>query len=326
MRRKSIAIFFSLSLTIFFGCKKDNPPDNINFKEEMRSFVGEISQYSKNIQSDFIIIPQNGVQLITKNADNNGSADLNYLAAIDGIGQEDLFYGYNNDNEATPASERNWLIDFLDIGESNGVEVLVTDYCSSQPKMDDSFAQNAAKNYISFAADQRELNNIPTYPASPYNENSDSISNLSECRNFLYLINPDENFSSSNDFVNAVKATNYDLIIMDYFFNGNAYTQAQIEELKKKANGGHRLLICYMSIGEAEDYRYYWKSDWDKNPPQWLGDENPDWQGNFKVWYWEDEWKNIIYGNNDSYLKMIIDKGFHGVYLDIIDAFEYFED
>jgi len=33
----------------------------------------------------------------------------------------------------------------------------------------------------------------------------------------------------------------------------------------------------------------------------------------------------IIYGNNNSYLKKILDAGFDGVYLDIIDAFEYFE-
>ena len=33
----------------------------------------------------------------------------------------------------------------------------------------------------------------------------------------------------------------------------------------------------------------------------------------------------IIYGNNNSYLEKILDAGFDGVYLDIIDAFEYFE-
>ena len=24
------------------------------------------------------------------------------------------------------------------------------------------------------------------------------------------------------------------------------------------------MVICYLSIGEAEDYRYYWQADWDK--------------------------------------------------------------
>ncbi len=81
-----------------------------------------------------------------------------------------------------------------------------------------------------------------------------------------------------------------------------------------------------MSIGEAEDYRYYWNENWIANPPDWLAGENPDWEGNYKVKYWYSEWQNIIYGNNSSYLKKIIDAGFDGVYLDIIDAYEYFDE
>ena len=33
-----------------------------------------------------------------------------------------------------------------------------------------------------------------------------------------------------------------------------------------------------------------------------------------------------MYGNNSSYTKMILDAGFDGAYLDIIDGYEYFED
>tara|TARA_Y100000782_G_C10186254_1_gene266778 strand:+ start:5809 stop:6066 length:258 start_codon:yes stop_codon:yes gene_type:complete len=59
--------------------------------------------------------------------------------------------------------------------------------------------------------------------------------------------------------------------------------------------------------------------------PSFLAEENPDWEGNYNVKYWNTDWQNIIYGNNDAYVKKIIDTGFDGVYLDIIDAFEYFE-
>ena len=54
--------------------------------------------------------------------------------------------------------------------------------------------------------------------------------------------------------------------------------------------------------------------------------ENPDWPGNYKVKYWNEEWQGLIYKNQDSYLNKIMAAGFDGVYLDIIDAFEYFED
>jgi cysteinyl-tRNA synthetase len=44
------------------------------------------------------------------------------------------------------------------------------------------------------------------------------------------------------------------------------------------------------------------------------------------VKYWEKDWQNIIYGNDNSYSKKILNAGFDGVYLDIIEAFEYFEE
>ena len=71
---------------------------------------------------------------------------------------------------------------------------------------------------------------------------------------------------------------------------------------------------------------YYWQSSWNANKPSWIDKENPDWAGNFKVNYWQAEWQNIIFGNDNSYLKKILDAGFDGTYLDIIDGFEYFEE
>ncbi len=47
-------------------------------------------------------------------------------------------------------------------------------------------------------------------------------------------------------------------------------TANEVESLMVKANGGKRLVVAYMSIGEAEDYRYYWKDEWGKNAPDWL--------------------------------------------------------
>ena len=85
------------------------------------------------------------------------------------------------------------------------------------------------------------------------------------------------------------------------------------------------LIIQHMSIGEVENFCYYWDASWSQYPPSWLKGENPNWEGNYKVQYWDKEWQDIIFDNENSYLKKIIDAGFDGVYLDIIDAFEYFE-
>lgn len=318
-----------LLLTFFFpACEVDNGDSNgygdRNFKQDMRDFVQRISEYAKNINSSFAIIPQNGHEILTKNGETDGPAATTYMNHIDGVGREDLFYGYEEDNEPTPQSDRNYMIKFMDIAENNGVEVLVTDYCWDLDKMDDSYAQNVAKKYTSFAADHRELDNIPAYPEQPHSVNDSDITYLSEIKNFLYLLNTDQ-FESKQAFLSALQNTDYDLVLIDLFYDGTEeLTAPEVASLKTKKNGGRRLIVCYMSIGEAEDYRYYWRSQWNANRPEWLKGENPDWEGNFKVQYWNGDWQKIIVGNDDSYLKRILDAGFDGVYLDIIDAFESF--
>jgi cysteinyl-tRNA synthetase len=326
LKMSGVTIFL-LIVVSFFSCKKDKEEDGKDYKQEMRNFVQNISVYAKGINPNFAIIPQNGANLVSNNGDESGSPDMNYINAIDGIGQEDLFYGYDNDNQATSLDDNNYFRLFLDMAKNNGtVKIMVTDYCSTPTKMDDSYTQNNGLGYVSFAADHRDLDNIPSYPNPIYNENTDTITNLQDAKNFLYLINPDNNFATKQAFVDAVKSTNYDYIIMDYFYNGEEFTSSQIEQLKQKANGGKRLLICYMSIGEAENYRYYWKSDWKIGSPSFIVEENPNWAGNYVVKYWESEWQDVIFGNDNSYLKKILDAGFDGVYLDIIDAFEHFEE
>lgn len=77
-------------------------------------------------------------------------------------------------------------------------------------------------------------------------------------------------------------------------------------------------MISYLSIGEAESYRGYFKG-LDKKV---LLKENPEWKGNFTVKYWEPAWESAIMDSLD----IIIHKGFDGVFLDIIDAFDRFPD
>lgn len=302
----------------------ESDSNNSTYKDEMRTFVVSLSEWAKGIDGDFIIIPQNGQELVTEDGDGDGEPHAAYLSAIDGVGREDLYYGYDSDNVATDGEDSDYFMDFLDICEENGVEVLATDYCSDHSKMDDSYSKNKAKGYISFAAMDRELNEVPSYPANPYNENSDNITDLGKAKNFLYLLNP-EKYSSKAAFISAVGNTNYDVIIMDIYFDDDLFTAAEITQLKTKKNGGTRLVISYMSIGEAEDYRYYWNTSWAPGSPEWIEAENPEWAGNYKVRYWEAAWQTIIFGNDDSYLKKILNAGCDGVYLDIIDAFEYFE-
>jgi cysteinyl-tRNA synthetase len=316
-------ILLLVLFNLIYGCSKEEEYP-LDYRQAMRDFVREISAYAKRIKGNFFVIPQNGQELITHNGEPDGLIVTDYLNAIDGVGREDLFYGYDGDNIPTSENEREYLIAFLDIFKNNGKMVFVIDYCWTPSFIDDSYKRNSERGYISFAAEHRELDNIPSYPPAPYNVNSNDVSSLSEVRNFLYLVNPGS-FLTKNDFLNAIRHTDYDLFIIDLFYKDEQLTYEDVNSLKVKANGGKRLVIAYMSIGEAEDYRYYWREEWKTNPPVWLAEENPYWPGNYKVRYWYKEWQDIIFGNDNSYLKKILDAGFDGVYLDIIDAFEYFE-
>lgn len=147
---------------------------------------------------------------------------------------------------------------------------------------------------------------------------------LSEVNDFLYQL--------QNLDLNAVGDSAYDLVIMDYSAGGDdatAFTSSEIAALRQSP-GGEKIVLAYMSIGEAEDYRFYWDERWDADgngqpdagAPAWLDSENPDWQGNYKVRYWDPAWQTIIF----SYTQRLLDAGFEGAYLDIIDAYGYYED
>ncbi|WP_320174878.1 MJ1477/TM1410 family putative glycoside hydrolase [Maridesulfovibrio sp.] len=114
----------------------------------------------------------------------------------------------------------------------------------------------------------------------------------------------------------------YDLLVIDYSKDGsdkNRFSAKEISVLHKF----NKTVLCYFSIGEAEDYRFYWQKEWKDNPPRFLGEENPDWAGNFKVKYWREDWweKGLR-----PYLDRIIEAGFDGVYLDIVDAYWFWHE
>ncbi len=310
----------SLLFITLFSCGNIITTDDIDYREEMRMFVQEISEYAKSQRPNFFVIPQNGHSLLVRNS--RPASD--YLNAINGLAQESLFYGSPYDDQPTSSSETNRLLELLNIGKEAGKTILVTDYVSTSFKVNNSYSQNQTLGYISFAAPDRDLRVIPDYPRPLPGLNDKNITQLSEAKNFLYLLNKSE-FDSRNDFISAIQNTNYDLLITDAFFRDEMFTPQEVQQLKQKENGGTRLVISYLSIGEAEDYRYYWQDSWRPGNPEWIVRENPNWEGNYKVKYWSPEWKEIIYDSEDSYLQQILDAGFDGVYLDIIDGFRFFE-
>ncbi len=118
--------------------------------------------------------------------------------------------------------------------------------------------------------------------------------------------------------------TQYDLIVMDSEprvpLNSNV-----IDRIRCDGNG-EKLVLAYLPIGKAEDFRNYWQEGWGLGNPAWLAKPNLGWEGEYLVRYWDTEWQNIIYGSEDSRLDVIIEAGFDGVVLDAADVYNDFLD
>jgi len=335
---KQHSLIFLLILIIITSCKKDKDLEGINFRSEMVKFTGEISSYSESLKPGFIIIPQNGEALAKENS---------YLDYVDAVGIEDISYGYDGDGIATSSDLKSERLTYLNMFKALSKPVLITDYVFSNSENIPHF-DDATKNKIDIAYQysiQNEfipyttVRNLNYLTVNPGHEPAvDTITNFSQAKSFLYYLQPDG--ISKEEYIDAISKTNFDVVIMDMTYDGSdEWTADDIKKIKQGLNNGNGgYVVCYMSIGEAEDYRYYFKKEW-TNPnlfddgssttgkaPSWMEPENKDWPGNFKVRYWDKEWKNIILGSSDSYLDKIISKGFDGVYLDIIDAYEYFEE
>ncbi|MDX1699085.1 MAG: endo alpha-1,4 polygalactosaminidase [Melioribacteraceae bacterium] len=142
----------------------------------------------------------------------------------------------------------------------------------------------------------------------------------------------------------------YDMLVLeptctDWSSDDKLFDTAEmINRIKNSAasDGVHRkLVIAYIDIGEAEDWRWYWNwsYDWDCEPPlpqdwpSYIVSCDPDgWSGNYPVAYWDENWQDLTiwgqnqnsqpYGDYTSIIDETILHGFDGIYLDWVEAFE----
>ena len=317
--RRSIMCCISTMLIIvclFFGmtsCGDDYEQTDKN-ATYMQSFVADISLYAKGLHPDFIIIPQNGSELAFNNTNPDEGKNNSYLNAIDGIGIEELFY----DGDLSVDRERLEMLRTL----NSSVKIMVADFVFDNANLSDALKRSKDEGFIAFprSVDNYNYELIPAIDSQT--ENANDINRLSDAKNYLCLISTDK-YANKQAMLNAINATNYDIVLIDLFFDGVALTAADVQSLKTKTNGGKRLVISYISIGSAENYRYYWQNGWKKGNPSWLKKPYEGYPDEFWVEFWHPDWQNIIFGNDESYIKKIIDANFDGAYLDNVEAYYF---
>ena len=138
---------------------------------------------------------------------------------------------------------------------------------------------------------------------------------------FAYILQADSFAKSKSAAVERLRGCARDWIVLDAAFSGDTHWErAELDAIRSGHAG--RKVIAYISIGEAEDYRPYWRKEWGSKgrltaaAPAWLGAENPEWKGNYRVKYWNAEWQRLMLAAVDDAMA----RGFDGVYLDIVDA------
>ena len=298
-----------------------------NYGQAMISLLSNMNSYAKSRNSRFAMITNGGYELYIPGKATSASNTNVLTNSMDGMLVENVFYGINGngdskENAKTSSGDSKIMQKAIKSAKKAGLVAFDMEYCNKSSCKKDIKSKVKSLKSVYYIAPSLELDSLPSLSKS--RANSSNCNKLSDVKNFAAILNPD-GYSSKSKYFNAIKNSNYDLIFIDMYYSGKKLTSSEVSSLKRKKNGGLRYICAYISIGEAEDYRYYWKSSYAKKQPIWMATENKEWEGNYKVVYWSKQWQNILYGNNNAYFDQILNLGFDGVYLDVIDAYEFFQ-
>jgi len=142
---------------------------------------------------------------------------------------------------------------------------------------------------------------------------------LSEVQTWMYLLN----YEPEEELIQQLVDCEYDLLVLDPLINMPDYVDfpmaAVIQRLHSAAHP--KLVIAYIDIGQAEEWRSYWQPGWRIGQPDFILGADPDsWEGNYPVAYWREEWQQLWLGE-EGVLSLLLDAGFDGVYLDWVGGY-----
>jgi cysteinyl-tRNA synthetase len=142
---------------------------------------------------------------------------------------------------------------------------------------------------------------------------------LAEVKHWLYHIDVDLESETIDDIVGS----GHELVVLDFIPSEANNTDFPMAGVIGDLHGAAtpKLVLAYVDIGQAEDFRTYWEPGWKPGEPEWIVGTDPDgWEGNYPVAFWWDEWRDIWLGEG-GLIEQIIDSGFDGVYLDWVEAY-----
>jgi cysteinyl-tRNA synthetase len=309
MRRLGPALVISLLLVMSSGCLQlwEEEPTHV---EEMRSLVQGISSYARDRDPDFIVVVANGEDL----AIDGGRTAKGFLASIDGVAREDLYFGSGGLDIPTPWSRIESMASRLNVSKDAGKVVMAVDRCSQPGYIWDASKWAESMGFLYYASNTDDMDTIPDYPADPHGANRGNVSSLSQARNLVVLA-ATNGHDSRAEYLESLRQTNFDVLVIDAFYNKTPLTTQEVNSLRVKKDGGTRLVVAVVGLGQVDERQAVWKEQYVYQPPGWLGKDVTGEDGKHWVKYWEKDWRNVLFKSEGSWLDQVLDLGFDGVYL-----------
>ncbi|TYB31090.1 MAG: hypothetical protein FXF47_05910 [Candidatus Mcinerneyibacterium aminivorans] len=287
----------------------------VSYKDRMIDLIHELKKYTNQYDKPFYIISQNGHSLININQNifkllfNKNGSNGKYFNSIDGISFEfgDYSYFLNRDIQKK-----------LQLAHKADIKVFLIGYEKDCKKIEKIYDFARRKNYAAYISPSYNLDVIPNINFA--NSLSKENLTLQNVDSFIYMINPAK-YKTKKEFLKELKKSDYDLLIIDLFFNKEIINKKEVNSLKKKNNGKKRIVLSYLSVGEAENYRYYWKRKWNYKKPSFVLKQNERWPNSYIVKFWDMRWVDIL----KDYLDKINESNFDGVVFDVVDTHIHFD-
>lgn len=310
------------------------PPPSVrtmvrDFREDMRSFIQQISNYARSIDPNFSIIVRDPEELIIKRDVQDEtmiSPARTFMLSIDGVMFDGVFRGDRVLGKPPTPELQKETLERIQRAKQNGLPVFLLDFAAKPAEIDEVIRSadklDAIVNVL--PVPENLMTTLPTYPRRPHNENPRNVLSLHDVKNFTYIANP-RAWGRQDQFAFAMHDSNYDLLIVDPFIGREPLSGQAVATLKYKKIGAQRLVFARADITSAMSHRYYWKSGWTEGYPSFIGAPFPGEPDRYFVDYWDPAWQQLIFGSPQSFIYGLIKQGYNGVLLEGMQTYLAFE-
>jgi cysteinyl-tRNA synthetase len=156
----------------------------------------------------------------------------------------------------------------------------------------------------------------------PATSSTPNRARLAQVKNWVYIL--DVNSIKDSAKMKELEASSYRLVVLDFVPSESSDSSRafDMKGLVMRLHNSGKLVVAYVDIGEAENFRTYWQSGWKIGHPPWIVGGDPDgFSGNYPVAYWTPEYQAIWTGRQGYLQRIMKDASMDGVYLDWVEAY-----